>query len=143
MLSVRAARVYPRTPFFSRFSIPNQECTPKRPSTVITSTLGHNSELIKESDLEITMTIVMGTWCSDSRREVPRFYKILDLIEFPSNSIDLISVNREKTVPDGDISELEILFVPTFIFYREETEIGRIIEIPEKTLEKDFLGIIE
>jgi hypothetical protein len=26
----------------------------------------------------ITITIVMGTWCSDSRREVPRFLRLVD-----------------------------------------------------------------
>ena len=46
----------------------------------------------------IDLTVVMGTWCSDSRREVPRFYKILDRISYPTEKVILINVDREKQV---------------------------------------------
>jgi hypothetical protein len=97
---------------------------------------------IKESNLDIRIEIVLGTWCSDSRREIPRFFVILDIIEFPDTSLKLIAVNRDKIDPETDIAQLEIEYVPTFIFYREGEEIGRIIETPEVSLEEDFLNII-
>jgi hypothetical protein len=31
----------------------------------------------------LNIKIVMGTWCPDSRREVPRFVRILDIWKFP------------------------------------------------------------
>ena len=37
---------------------------------------------------------------------------------------------------------LNIEKVPTFIFYKNGIEIGRIIESPEKSIEKDFLKIL-
>jgi hypothetical protein len=39
-----------------------------------------------------SVTIFFGTWCSDSKREVPRFLKLLDAIGFPQTAIHLIAV---------------------------------------------------
>ncbi len=88
------------------------------------------------------ITIVMGTWCSDSRREVPRFYKILDAIDYPSYKLTLINVDRKMKSIATEVDEMNIEYVPTIIIYRNEKEIGRIIETPEDILEKDLLLII-
>ncbi len=88
-----------------------------------------------------SITIVMGTWCSDSRREVPRFYKILDSLNFPSAKVKLIMVDRKKEASGIDISSLKMELVPTMIFYNDGLEVGRIIETPKETLEKDLEGI--
>src|SRR3989339_1862494 len=82
----------------------------------------------------ISITIVLGTWCSDSRREVPAFFKILDALKFPAEKISLLAVDRNKQLPGNEIDDLEIEFVPTFIIYREGEEIGRIVEAPQETL---------
>jgi thiol-disulfide isomerase/thioredoxin len=97
---------------------------------------------LKKLNIKCKITIVMGTWCSDSRREVPKFYKILDELNYPEESLTLINVDRNKDGIDSDISSLNIELVPTFIVYRDGKEIGRIIETPEETLEKDLLNII-
>jgi hypothetical protein len=91
---------------------------------------------------DINITLVMGTWCGDSKEQVPHFYKILDLLKFDINKLNLICVDRSKTAPGIDLSQLNIQLVPTFIFFRKEKEIGRIIETPEASLEKDMLRII-
>ena len=36
---------------------------------------------IKKDNLKIK--VVMGTWCPDSRREVPRFMKVMEMWQFP------------------------------------------------------------
>ena len=84
----------------------------------------------------------MGTWCSDSRREVPRFYKILDSLNFPSAKVKLIMVDRKKEAAGIDISPFNIELVPTMIFYNDGLEDGRIIETPKETLEKDLEEIL-
>jgi hypothetical protein len=91
---------------------------------------------------EITITLVMATWCGDSKEHVPHFYKVLDLLKFNQDKLMLICVDRAKTAPGIDLSKLNIQRVPTFIFYRKDKEIGRIVETPEATLEKDILRII-
>ena len=90
----------------------------------------------------VDIKIVMGTWCSDSRTEVPHFYKILDSINYPKDKVTLINVNRDKLGLENEVEELNINFVPTFIFYKAGEEIGRIVEMPYETLEKDMLEIL-
>ncbi|MEP0861731.1 MAG: thioredoxin family protein [Ignavibacterium sp.] len=91
---------------------------------------------------DISITIVMGTWCSDSREQVPSFYKILDEINYPSEKVKLICVDRKKKGLSNEADDLNIELVPTIIFYRNGEEIGRIIETPQESLEKDLLGIV-
>jgi len=91
----------------------------------------------------LTFTIVMGTWCPDSRREVPRFYKILDALGVIDEQITLINVDRSKQTPNGDEIGLDIHYVPTFIVYRNGDEIGRIVESPWTTLEDDLELILK
>jgi thiol-disulfide isomerase/thioredoxin len=90
----------------------------------------------------IEITVVLATWCPDSRRELPGFLKILDNTGFPDENIHLISVNREKKVPSMDLEYLDFQLVPTMIFFRDGAEIGRIIESPEETLELDIAKIM-
>ena len=91
---------------------------------------------------DIKITIVMGTWCSDSHREVPRFFKILDQLNYDQKNITLICVDRKKSAPSGDVDKLNIELVPTMIFYKDDKEIGRVIESPKESLEKDILKIL-
>lgn len=90
----------------------------------------------------VKITIVMGTWCSDSHREVPRFYKILDQLNYNPKYLTLICVDRKKSDPSGDVNKLDIVSVPTFIFHKGDKEIGRIVESPKESLEKDMLKIL-
>jgi len=99
-------------------------------------------EKLKVIFKDIDITIVMGTWCSDSRVEVPHFYKILDEINYPREKVTLINVNREKQGLENEVEELDIILVPTFIFYKAGEEIGRIVETPYETLEKDMPEIL-
>lgn len=84
----------------------------------------------------------MGTWCGDSKRETPRFYKILEEADFNLNNLELITVNRTKKTPDNLQEGLNIIKVPTFIFYKDGKEVGRYVEYARKTLEKDMLKIV-
>lgn len=90
----------------------------------------------------ITIKGFMGTWCGDSKRETPRFYKILDQTGFNQNKFQLVCVDRTKTTPDNLQEGLNIIRVPTFIFYRNEVEIGRYVEYPRESMEKDILKIL-
>jgi len=91
---------------------------------------------------KVSVQIVMGTWCPDSRREVPRFMKIMDLWGFPGEKITFIGVDNEKLSPVGDFDKLEIQRVPTFIILKNKIETGRIIENPVSSLEQDLLDIL-
>ena len=86
--------------------------------------------------------VVMGTWCGDSKEHVPEFFKVADAIGVCDSQIEMIAVDRKKKCASVDISSYNILYVPTFILYDNEKEIGRIVEAPHETLEKDMLGIV-
>lgn len=99
-------------------------------------------ELIEQKTDDLTITIVMGTWCPDSRREVPRFMKIIDLWGFPVEKIRFIGTDINKVAPLENFSELAIERVPTFIFFINNVETGRIIEVPVTSLEQDTRNIL-
>jgi len=92
--------------------------------------------------LRYDITIVMGTWCSDSRYEVPKFYKILDSAGYPAKKIKVINVGRGMKDITGEVKNLNIEFVPTFIFSENGMEKGRIVETPKGILEGDIRQII-
>lgn len=92
---------------------------------------------------EISITIVMGTWCSDSREQIPAFFRILDELNYPSDKVKLICVDRKKKGLSNEADDLNIELVPTIIFYKGNSETGRIIETPQESLEKDLLKIVE
>jgi thiol-disulfide isomerase/thioredoxin len=103
----------------------------------------------KETIVKLTKVIkgytikgFMGTWCGDSKRETPRFYKILDETGFDQNDFELVTVNRSKRTPDNLQEGFNVIRVPTYIFYKDGREIGRYVEYPRETLEKDILKIV-
>lgn len=84
----------------------------------------------------------MGTWCEDSQREIPALFKIIDETNFPEKDLQLITVSREKDTPENLEKGLDINYVPTIIFYKNEKELGRFVESARETLEKDILTIL-
>jgi hypothetical protein len=90
----------------------------------------------------LSIKIVMGTWCPDSRREVPRFMRIMDIWHFPVSEITYIGVDDGKLSPVGEYVSLDIQRVPTFIIYKNNIESGRIIENPKTSLEQDLINIL-
>ena len=92
------------------------------------------------------ITLFMGTWCGDSKKEVPRFYKILEACNFPEDQLTVIALSAKsymyKQSPNHYEAGLNIHRVPTFIFYKNRREVNRIVEHPVERLEKDILTII-
>jgi tetratricopeptide (TPR) repeat protein len=101
---------------------------------------------IKPLTAEKKFLIFMGTWCGDSKREVPRMLKILDSCGVNSSQIKLVMVDNHdstyKQSPAHEEANLNIHRVPTLIVYENNKETGRIVEEPVVTLEKDLLAIL-
>ena len=103
-------------------------------------------EPLKKSLAEHKILIFMGTWCGDSKREVPRFLKVLEAADFPMENLKMVAVdhrkNQYKKSPSGEEWGLSIKRVPTFIFYKDGKETNRIIESPITSLEEDMKAIV-
>jgi hypothetical protein len=101
----------------------------------------------------VEITLIFGTWCSDSRREVPRFWTVLERAHNPNLQLTMIAVGRKddaaaekKLVEIGLPKDLRAQYaltaVPTFIFSQGGAELGRISESPAGTLEGDAAGFL-
>lgn len=89
------------------------------------------------------VTVYMGTWCSDSRRELARFWRALDLVggEVPF-SVEYLAVDRAANRPPELAEEVGLDYVPTFIVRRDGEEVGRVVEVAVEGIEKDLLGLL-
>jgi tetratricopeptide (TPR) repeat protein len=102
---------------------------------------------IKEKLKKIEVKIFLGTWCGDSKREVPRFMKVLDNQGVNYQNIKIICADdlesgAYKQSPNHEEKGLGIHRVPTFLFYENGKEIGRIVESPVVSLEQDLVVIL-
>ncbi len=99
----------------------------------------------KEGSMEgITVKLLMATWCGDSKRNVPVFYKIMDTLGFDEEQLQVWALDRRKHGPNNEQARFGVTRVPTIIFYRDDVEIGRFVERlkPGQNMEDIILGFI-
>jgi len=91
--------------------------------------------------------VFLGTWCSDSQREVPHFFKILDQLGVEERQVTMYAVTNDpdhyNTTPQGYEDGWNIEYVPTFIVLQDGEELGRIIEASYPSLEENLLDIVQ
>lgn len=101
--------------------------------------------LKKTNPAKYTMKIFFGSWCGDSKRELPKMTKVLEKLSFPKKNLAIIGVDDStevyKQAPQRQEAGMNIFRVPTFIVYENSKEIGRIVEFPAETIERDLLKI--
>ncbi len=89
------------------------------------------------------VVVYLGSWCSDSRREVPRFWKALDAagaaVPF---TVRYVAVDRQKKEPADAVAKDGIRYLPTFIVRRGGREVGRVVETSPKGIESDLLALL-
>ena len=82
---------------------------------------------IKDS---VDLKLFVGTWCSDSRKLVPKFFKLMPGL--PIRDVVIISMDTTKKDINNLAATYRVDSIPMFIFFREEKEIGRIKVKPGK-----------
>jgi hypothetical protein len=107
-----------------------------------------------------TVTVYLGSWCGDSRREVSRFWRALDLAAGPAPGpagsqaaapagaalpfqIVYIGVDPAKQEPAALVLGSDLRYVPTFIVRRGGREVGRIVESAPHGIERDLLSLLD
>lgn len=90
-----------------------------------------------------TLTVYLGTWCSDSKRELARFWRALDetggLVPF---EIEYVAVDRREKRPPELERDLDLRYVPTFIVRRDGEEVGRMVEESPGGIEHDLVALL-
>lgn len=94
-----------------------------------------------------SIEVFLGSWCGDSKREVPRMIRILEQAGMDTARLSLIFVDNStgsyKQSPQHEERGKNIHHVPTFIIYDDKKELGRVVESPVSSLEKDLLAILQ
>jgi len=95
---------------------------------------------------------VLGSWCHDSQREVPRLIKVLDQLDAPVFEHEMIGVDRTRRIDDAELAifagvERTVDRVATIVvFDADGIELGRVVETAEKPIEEilvEFLAPVE
>ncbi|HKL36605.1 MAG TPA: thioredoxin family protein [Salegentibacter sp.] len=98
---------------------------------------------IKKNIGDYEILLFMGTWCGDSRYIVPKFFKLLDAVDFNEENLTSIAVNYAKKAPGDLDEEYKIHRVPTIIFLKNGKEVNRFVEYSIESLEEDIARIVE
>jgi len=126
-----------KKPFSSWFNPALEQYNPDKKIT---------DQLKNEKMDKIRIRVFFGSWCGDSKRELPRFLKLMQTISFPEKNMEIVGLGGSdslyKQSPGHEEAGLGIFRVPVFIIYRDGKEINRINEFPVVSLEKDLLDII-
>lgn len=87
--------------------------------------------------------VFVGTWCSDTKDLLPKFYKTLQMAEIPMDAVEMYAVDRNKQALNLEATFYNIQNVPTFIVNHQHRELGRVVENAKNSIEQDLLSIIE
>lgn len=90
------------------------------------------------------LELYLGTWCDDSREQVPRLWAALDAAGFAygEDAWQQVCVDETKTEPAGPVHARGIEYVPTLIVWRGDRELGRVVETPAGSWAADLLGLL-
>ncbi|RYD55576.1 MAG: thioredoxin [Sphingobacteriales bacterium] len=89
------------------------------------------------------VTTIMGTWCDDSHMWVPKLNKVLATANYPMMRHAMYALDRDKKGKNGEEQQYKVTMVPTFIVSRNGKEVGRITEMPKKSIEADLAELIK
>jgi thiol-disulfide isomerase/thioredoxin len=88
--------------------------------------------------------VFLGTWCDDSRREIPRLMKVLDEMGGREPfEVAFVGVDRDKRQPAAQVETRQVQDLPTIVVTRSGQEVGRIVAHPARTLETDLLRLLD
>lgn len=91
----------------------------------------------------ILIDVFMGTWCHDSKREIPALFKIMESINNTKITAKYTGIEYRRRGPKDIIKANNIKRTPTLVIYKNGSEIGRIIEEVDESVEADLLKIIK
>jgi hypothetical protein len=91
----------------------------------------------------IKVDVYGGNWCSDTRYGMGGLTRVWDDLGLNKNDFRYIRVDKDKKIIDFKAEGIEISRVPLVIFHNGNKEIGRIIENPNESWEKNLLELLQ
>lgn len=85
----------------------------------------------------------IGTWCPDTKRLLPAFYRVMIGSGFPINNIELYGLDEHLKGLGQEVAAYHITQTPTFIFFHNGEEIGRINDKIQRSMEEDIVSILQ
>jgi thioredoxin 1 len=112
-------------------------------STEYQAFLGSEQELVAMGSIEgLSVLVLLGTWCHDSEREVPRLLKLLEQSQVKLKQLKLVGVNYNKQDPEGLHRDFELRYTSTIILLDGNKELGRIVERPSISIAEDLAAMV-
>lgn len=100
-------------------------------------------ENLRSKAPELKADVYFAFWCDDSKNHVPVFLKILDTLNVPAFTVNFYEVEKKATADQKFyVEDMMVEKVPTFIFYANGFEVGRIVENPRNSLLQDMMLIV-
>jgi len=102
-------------------------------------------DLLGTAKLRYQLVVAMGTWCGDSRDQVPRMQAILAALgaRSPFEPPRLLGIDRSKSADAKAFPFGKVELVPTIVVTAGGAEIGRIVETPKSgSVEEDLVRIL-
>ncbi|MHA2288635.1 MAG: thioredoxin family protein, partial [Promethearchaeota archaeon] len=116
------------------------------------------SKLLKSKNEQLKIIAFGADWCPDCHKNVPRMIKLVKRLKTDKIELHIlygIMVNalhkpgesiwhKTRSPPEAVNPNFDLKAIPTFYFFNKKGEyLGRIIEHPKETIEKDTLKIIK
>jgi hypothetical protein len=98
------------------------------------------AEEINKINKPVKVIIFLGTWCDDSKYNVPVFFK--SVAQNKNINYELWAVDRQKKIENNMHEKYNLKKVPTFVFEINNREVGRIVENPQNSIEEDIIEIL-
>jgi thiol-disulfide isomerase/thioredoxin len=100
------------------------------------------TENIKTKFQNCELIVFGGTWCEDTQKLLPQFYKVLHLAGIDKNKVTLYLLDKEKHGPEQMETTYHIANIPTFILKNNGIEVGRITEHVTQSIEQDIVELL-
>jgi len=85
-------------------------------------------QAFKSAKDSIHILAFAGTWCSDTKNLLPKFFALTDAAAFSQDHITLLGVDRNKKTIHHLAEAFDVINVPTFIILKNGQEVGRVVE---------------
>ncbi|HVN32568.1 MAG TPA: HEAT repeat domain-containing protein [Thermoanaerobaculaceae bacterium] len=102
-------------------------------------------DMLGTAKLRYGLAVAMGTWCGDSREQIPRLQAVLRALgqHSPFEEPRYVGTDRSKSI-DARLYPFGVLeLVPTIVVTVGGSEVGRIVETPKSgSIEEDLVRIL-